>query len=357
MTIRLIGPRNTLGVGIHFSNFADILRTYSGLGAQVQEVDCMSQEALWAAAQASRPGDINICFVSIDLAGVYQGTNIQWIVFESTRVPEIIMRTMLRADLVWVPSDWGRQTLIDNGLDPDRVAVVPEGVNPARYHPWTGQRRHPRRRFLTVGKFEQRKSQLETLQAWAQAFGNRNDIELVIKTGYFGSAEAKAQQLVDTVHALKLTNVEVIWGDMTPDQLWELYRSADVFVLPTRGEGWGLPIIEAAAMGLPIVTTMYSGHQQYLQHIASSVVPVSFDLEPIDCPEFQMYYPTTDGNWGQWARPRVDSIASAMLHALDNLDHLRAEAKVNAQTVRGQFSWAASVDQAVAVLQHRGLLG
>lgn len=355
MTIRLIGPRNTLGVGIHFSNFADILRTYQGLGHNIEEVDCNSQAALWTAARASQPSDINICFTSIDLRGTYQGTNIQWIVFESTRVPEIIMRTMLRADVVWVPSDWGRDTLIANGLDSERVDVVPEGVDTHRYHPWQVRSQRPVCRFLTVGKFEQRKSQLETLEAWAGVFSQRQDVELVIKTGYFTNSEAKAQQLVHAVRSRHLNNVEVIWGDMDTDALTHLYRSADVFVLPSRGEGWGLPLIEAAAIGLPVVTTWYSGHTQYLQ--SSSVVPVAYDLEPIGCPEFQQYYPTADGNWGHWARPRVDSIAVALQYALDNLSTLTAKAKQNAMAIRRQFGWAASVDRAVEVLYQRGLLG
>ena len=355
MTIRLIGPRNTLGVGIHFSNFANILRTYQGLGHVIEEVDCTSQEALWAAARASKPGDVNICFVSIDLQGIYQGTNIQWIVFESTRVPEVIMQTMLRADVVWVPSDWGRDTLIANGMDADRVDVVPEGVDTSRYHPWGYRPTKSVCRFLTVGKFEQRKSQLETIEAWAQAFGQRQDIELIVKTGYFGSSDAKAQKLANWIQWLDLKNVHVIWGDLDDNALLNLYCSTDVFVLPSRGEGWGLPIIEAAAMGLPVVTTWYSGHTQYLE--ASSVVTVDFDLEPIDCPDFKLYYPNSDKNWGAWARPRVHSIVLALQQAHQNLPQLRSAALANARKIRQKFSWTASVDNAVAVLQHRGLLG
>lgn len=43
-----------------------------------------------------------------------------------------------------------------------------------------------------------------------------------------------------------------------------LYKSADAFVLPTRGEGWGLPIAEAMAMSLPVLATNWSGPTAYL---------------------------------------------------------------------------------------------
>ena len=43
-----------------------------------------------------------------------------------------------------------------------------------------------------------------------------------------------------------------------------LYRSADCFVLPTRGEGWGLPILEAMACGLPVIATDWSAHTDFM---------------------------------------------------------------------------------------------
>ena len=43
-----------------------------------------------------------------------------------------------------------------------------------------------------------------------------------------------------------------------------MYAQSDAFVMPTRGEGWGLPICEAMAMGLPVVATNFSGPTAYL---------------------------------------------------------------------------------------------
>ena len=55
---------------------------------------------------------------------------------------------------------------------------------------------------------------------------------------------------------------EVVWQgeQLSRAGLRQLYRDADSFVLPTRGEGWGLPIVEAMAMGLPTIATNFSGH-------------------------------------------------------------------------------------------------
>ena len=135
MKIRLIGQRNQYGIGVHYSNFADALKRLSYLGDLVEEVDCDNQDDVWSAARHSQPEDINISFVSMPIQGHYKGANIQWVVFESTRVPPTIMSTMLAADQVWVPSEWGRQVLIENGADTDRCHVMPEGVDSSKYHP------------------------------------------------------------------------------------------------------------------------------------------------------------------------------------------------------------------------------
>ena len=62
-----------------------------------------------------------------------------------------------------------------------------------------------------------------------------------------------------------------------------LYRAADAFVLPSRGEGWGRPHAEAMAMGLPGVATNWSGPTAFLSNdtgypLEYSVAPVSESL-------------------------------------------------------------------------------
>ena len=52
-----------------------------------------------------------------------------------------------------------------------------------------------------------------------------------------------------------------------------LYASADVFVLPSRGEGWGRPHVEAMAMGLPIITTNWSGPTEVSQTTHGTALP------------------------------------------------------------------------------------
>jgi len=353
MKIRLIGQRNDSGIGNHYASFCDALRQVRIIGELVEEIDSTNYTDLHRAVAESADGDINISFVAMNIHEHFRGHNVQWIVFESTRVPEHILNVLRPADQVWVPSHWGRDVLINNGIASDRIWVIPEGIDSKQFHPYGRELYSQDRpfRFLSVGKYEQRKSFDETLQAFAQVFGNTPGVELIIKSNYFVDQAAKSNALKQRIADLGLTNVTVIWGSVEHDRVADLYRSCDVFVFPTKGEGWGFPLIEAAASGMPIITVPYSGHTEFLNTIPDSVIGVDYVLAPITCPEYQSYYPDADNNWGLWARPDVYSIAEAMRQAHKTHSVLAERALKNSARIRNQFSWTQSVDSALVAME------
>ncbi len=346
----MIGQRNMSGIGTHYACFADALKRMQGIGDFVEEIDGFDNSALIQAMNDSQHNDINISFLGLNLHGNFRGHNIQWIVFESTRIPENLLSVCQTSEQVWVPTDWGRSVLMAHGISRDRIRVIPEGVNGDRFHthgrkPYQKQRPF---RFLSVGKYEQRKSLDETIDAFAQVYANTPAIELIIKSNYFVNHDQKFAALKEKIK--NLTNVQIIWGDMPADEMAELYRSCDAFVLPSRAEGWGLPLIEAAASGLPVITTMYSGHTEFLSLIQDSVLPVSYTMGDISCPEYQSYYPDKANNWGLWARPDIYSIAGAMQTVCREYDDLFERACANSFVIRRTFTWQNSADLAIAAM-------
>jgi glycosyltransferase involved in cell wall biosynthesis len=350
MRIRLLGQRNTSGIGTHYACFCDAIQQIHGIQDYIEEVDAFDNQALMRACADSRDDDINISFIGLNLQGNFRGHNIQWIVFESTRIPENLVAVCASSEQVWVPTAWGRSVLIAHGIPPANIRVIPEGVDGDRFHthgrkPYTKDRPF---RFLTVGKYEQRKSLDEVIDAFAQVYANTPAIELIIKSNYFENHEQKYQQLQSRIQ--HLSNVKLLWGEMPEDEYPRLFRGCDAFVLPSRAEGWGLPLIEAAASGMPIITTMYSGHTEFLQHITDSVLPVTYTMGPVTCPEYQRYYPDSTGNWGTWARPDVFSIANAMQAVCREYDELFELACANSFVIRRTFTWQNSVDLAMAAI-------
>ena len=58
-----------------------------------------------------------------------------------------------------------------------------------------------------------------------------------------------------------------------------LYRAADCFVLPTRGEGFGRPLLEAMAAGVPVIATRWGGHTDFLDDQHAYLVEVEALVE------------------------------------------------------------------------------
>jgi glycosyltransferase involved in cell wall biosynthesis len=248
--------------------------------------------------------------------------------------------------------------LAAHGINKDRIRIVPEGVDGARFHAYGRQPRTSARpfRLLTVAKYEQRKGIDETLEAFTQVQANQPNLELVIKSNYFTDHHEKYNTLQCKIANLGLTNVTVLWGNMPKTELADLYRACDTFVLPTRAEGWGLPLIEAVAAGLPVITTMHSGHTEFLQHVSDSVLPVDHVMTDIDCPEYCSYYPAADNRWGTWARPDVVSIATCMQVACREEHQLYNRAQRNSGIIRERFGWNKSAELALQTLCHNGWL-
>ena len=112
-------------------------------------------------------------------------------------------------------------------------------------------------RFLAVFKWERRKGWDALLEAYYSEFGAEEEVELVLKTRAFHSSDDFDGLISDFVQRRQLPTkpwrraaVRVLDEDLTLGQLRDLYRAADCFVLPSRGEGWGRPHVEAMAMGL-----------------------------------------------------------------------------------------------------------
>jgi glycosyltransferase involved in cell wall biosynthesis len=152
------------------------------------------------------------------------------------------------ADLIVANSEYVRKTFIANGVSPSRIIAVPTGCPPvdpigARAGAGSGTVR-----FLYVGALSLRKGFLYLLGAWRAARPGTH-AELWIA----GPAE------LDVVKRLQGDRTIRYFGTLTKDALWEIYRQADLLVLPTLCEGLSHAVLEGISLGLPVITTEASG--------------------------------------------------------------------------------------------------
>lgn len=92
--------------------------------------------------------------------------------------------------------------------------------------------------------------------------------------------ERVLQNSFGTTKVRQMPKIYVIDKHVAQRDLPSLYAAADCFVLPSRGEGWGRPHVEAMSMGLPIIATNWSGPTAYMTEMNS--YPLAIDGTFVD---------------------------------------------------------------------------
>lgn len=201
--------------------------------------------------------------------------------WEFGAIPEQWLDPLTRyVDELWVPSEYVRQMYLAAGIHPDRVVVVPNGVDVDLFAPDGPQRELPDElgdgtRFLFVGGLIARKGADLLLDAWRQAFAGRPDVTLVLKDfgarGVYSSSDRTAFR--EHASAGALPRIVLIDEELTGEQLAALYRACDVLVHPYRGEGFAMPVLEAMACGLPVIVTAGGPTDEFVPDAAGWRIP------------------------------------------------------------------------------------
>ncbi len=88
------------------------------------------------------------------------------------------------------------------------------------------------------------------------------------------------EHLENLVEELKLTNVKFI-GSIKNEDMWEMYRSSDIFINPTTVDNFPVSVVEAFACGLPVISTNVGGVPYLLQDLYNGLLVDSGDYEAI----------------------------------------------------------------------------
>lgn len=180
-------------------------------------------------------------------------------------LPELVRSSVARAAVVCTPSGAvAEQVERRLGVDPDRIAVTPLGVDPA----WLaatalngtrrGEPRLPERYLLFVGAAQPRKG-LDVLLAAHEAQPSLPPLVVAGPAGW-GAAPRTSSR----VHRV---------GYLREDELRGVVAGATALVLPSRDEGFGLPVLEAMATGVPVVCSNVPALREVASGLATLVPP------------------------------------------------------------------------------------
>lgn len=204
-------------------------------------------------------------------------------VWETTRVPQRWVRPLNAADAVFIPSRHNLRALRNSGVRVP-VFIVPHGVHARLYaglkRKWPAKGNRMPFTFLSVFGFQHRKNPEKLLRAFWEAFSAGDRVKLVIKTNGYSAKETEAfirKRIAAYKKKLGIRKrtapVEIIARRLSGRAMRRLYAQSHAFVLPTRGEGVGLPFLEAMASGLPVIATGWGGQMDFLNRRNAFLVP------------------------------------------------------------------------------------
>ena len=189
-----------------------------------------------------------------------------------------------RMTAVVVPSSHTKAGLMSAGTITKPLLVIPEAYSDAIRKPElpTLPSFPTPFNFLVFGQLtgnnpeSDRKNIFYTLKWLCETFKDDPEVGIVIKTNVGKNSKIDRSMTHGLLTAVVNESrrgsvnpkVHLLHGDMSEEEVAALYRHPQVKALVslTRGEGYGLPILEAAASGLPIIATGWSGHLDFLRH-------------------------------------------------------------------------------------------
>lgn len=153
------------------------------------------------------------------------------------------LQEMNLADKVVVASTFSKNTLIKYGVEPNKIFVIPYGIDTSHFRP-VGRSESTVVKFVFVGLVDARKGIPVLLDAWAQI--NKGNATLTI----IGPIVSETEKMIRSSYS----DIEIM-GRLSHKQLPSVLSGMDVLVFPSYFEGYGLVITEAMACGLTVITT------------------------------------------------------------------------------------------------------
>jgi glycosyltransferase involved in cell wall biosynthesis len=272
-------------------------------------------------------------------------------------------------DEIWVPTQFHVERLQQAGVNPAKIVKVVQVVdthffNPVKttpaefpaeskvrvFHPYIDVQHLGRPFvFLSIFKWETTKGWDVLLSAFLQEFTADDNVMLYVVTNPKPhSTDDFLLVLRKFMLSLHLHEPSSGWGEVhvidkeVPQALLPgLYKAADCFVLPSRGEAWGRPILEAMAMELPVIATHWSGSTEYMTEYNS------YPLQESDMSEI-LIDGASSGHY--WADPAQSRLMKLMRRVVENPGEAKYKGKRARQDTVAKFSPEVVAKQVLAQL-------
>lgn len=232
--------------------------------------------------------------------------------WETDRLPDDFIRGLEYVNEVWTGSAFNKQAIINAGFTKP-IYIIPEAIQPIKkdIEPYKTMFDDQKTfTFYSMFEWTERKNPRALLESYWTEFTEKDNVALVIKTYIDNFLPEKKQEILSYIKRVKkrlnlpyYAPVYIFNGLMNRFQIYRFHSTFDCFISTHRGEGWGIPQMEALAIGKPIISTNCGGIHEYLKHEENAFL-LPYTLTSVNNTRSPQWYTPAQ----QWAE--VDIIAT-----------------------------------------------
>lgn len=266
----------------------------------------------------------------------YYGPKIAYNVWESTLQPEGYFNKLKEFDELWVPSKWQRDCTIAQGYDPNKIKVVPEGVDVDTFYPEETSHEltsDGRFKFFLAGRWDYRKSVKEIIETFLKTFNKDEPVDLIISVDnpFSGDGMKTTEERLEH-YGLSDDRIKILHFPPREEYI-RILKSCDTFISCARSEGWNLPLIESMACGTPSIYSNCSGQLEFAE---GKGIPVKIIGEkPVD----ESTYSHFNDSIGNYYEPDFNDLGNQMLNVVNNYQYYKQKSLEDSEIIRKDFSW------------------
>ncbi|VXD19935.1 glycosyltransferase family 4 protein [Planktothrix paucivesiculata] len=260
--------------------------------------------------------------------------------------------------LIITSSHWSREGFIRSGAVPERVVVIPLGIDPNIYHPLPEEKRQELRTrlgwndcfiFLNIGvMWNERQGIDRILKAFAQITEKYPHARLVLKgrDAIFPSKDYLKQATQDTLNETEIQRISsrmvYIGKNLSSREMAQLYQAADAYVSPYAAEGFNLPVLEAIASGIPVICTDGGPTDDFTDDTLVYKIRSKFEQITLNTGETRFFL-----------EPDQEHLLQLMEMVIQKETLYQSLQTIGPDFVSKKFTWKIVVEQLLKVLFHQ----